>query len=162
MVKSKTPNNRSRGRPSIYSPELAADICSRLAQGDSLRSICKKTRMPAISTVMGWLFDDEHEEFSQQYARAREAQAELRADEIIDIADDAKNADKSEKVQAARLRVDARKWVASKLLPKVYGDRVQHTGAGGGPIVVDIGEALSEAITRARDQERRIAGDSED
>ena len=102
--------------------------------------------MPAMSTVIGWLFDGKHEEFEQQYARAREVQAEVLADELTDIADDAagdftkdkdgKTTVDHENIQRSRLRVDTRKWVASKLLPKRYGDKMQHTGDGGGPIRV--------------------------
>ncbi len=94
--------------------------------------------------MIGWLFDGEHEDFMDQYARAREAQAEVRADEIVDIADDesgdfttdedGKRVVNHEHIQRSRLRVDARKWVASKLLPKRYGDKLQHTGEGGGPV----------------------------
>ncbi len=86
--------------------------------------------MPAISTVMGWLFDGKYEDFSEQYTRARQAQAELRADEIIDIADGAEHG-ASEAVQAARLRVDARKWAAGKLAPKRYGDKLDLGGTLG-------------------------------
>ena len=99
-----------------------------------------------------------HDEFSEQYARAREAQAEIRADEIVDIADDDSNdftADKdgkpvanSEHIQRSRLRVDARKWIAAKLLPKRYGDKIQHTGDGGGPIRVrpDLSKLTGEEL----------------
>ena len=72
--------------------------------------------MPARSTVRLWQAADA--EFSAQYARAREARAEVLADEIVDIAD------KAEDAQIARLQVDARKWAASKLDPKRYGDRL--------------------------------------
>ncbi len=143
--KPKPKARRGRGRPTRYTPEVAADICTRLAEGESLRSICKDNAMPGLRTVMGWLFDGDHEEFSQQYARAREAQAEVRADEIVDIADDASNdftTDENgkavvdhEHIQRSRLRIDTRKWIASKLLPKRYGDKLQHTGPGGGPVV---------------------------
>ena len=141
--KNPAPKKRKRGRPSRYTPELAAVICERLAGGESLRSICADEAMPGMSTVMGWLFDDKHEGFPEQYARAREAQAELRADEITDIADGVEHG-ASEAVQAARLRVDARKWIAAKLLPKRYGDKVQHTGDGGGPIGLRWEDALRE------------------
>jgi len=141
--KNPAPKKRKRGRPSRYTPELAAVICERLAGGESLRSICADEAMPGMSTVMGWLFDDKHEGFPEQYARAREAQAELRADEITDIADGVEHG-ASEAVQAARLRVDARKWIAAKLLPKRYGDKVQHTGDGGGPIGLRWEDALKE------------------
>ena len=138
---------RKKGRPSLYSETLTAKICRRLAEGESLRSICTDKAMPSLSTVMGWLFDGDHAEFSEQYARAREAQAELRADEITDIADGVEHG-ASEAVQAARLRVDARKWIAAKLLPKRYGDKVQHTGDGGGPIRVrpDLSKLTGEEL----------------
>ncbi len=124
------PKRRKVGRPSLYTEALTAEICRRLAEGESLRAICADKAMPAISTVMGWLFDDKHEGFSAQYARAREAQAELRADEITDIADGVEHG-ASEAVQAARLRVDARKWIAAKLLPKRYGDKLDLGGTVG-------------------------------
>ncbi len=135
--------SKKKGRPSLYTDKLAAKICWRLAEGESLRAICADKAMPGLSTVMGWLFDDKHEGFPAQDARAREAQAELRADEIVDIADGVEHG-ASEAVQAARLRVDARKWIAAKLLPKRYGDKVQHTGDGGGPIGLRWEEALKE------------------
>ena len=133
--------------------------------------------MPSLSTVMGWLFDGEHEEFSEQYARAREVQAEVLADELTDIADDASGdttmGEKGrvitdhEHIQRSRLRIDTRKWIASKLLPKRYGDKIvqEHTGPDGGPVVIDdvstlelamfIGLALRKAakIRDSKDQE---------
>ena len=138
-----TARGKKRGRPTVYSKALAETICRRLAEGESLRAICRDDATPALSTVLAWLFDGEHDEFSEQYARARKAQAELRADEIVDLADDnAGDWTIDEKgnpvvdhdhIARSRLRVDARKWIASKLLPK-YGDKVQHTGEGGGPV----------------------------
>ncbi len=145
--KKPAPKKRKKGRPSLYTEALAAKICRRLAEGESLRAICADKAMSTISTVMGWLFNGKHEDFSEQYTRARQAQAELRADEIIDIADGAEHGG-SEAVQAARLRVDARKWVAAKLLPKKYGDKLQHTGEGGGPIRVrpDLSKLTDEEL----------------
>ncbi len=146
--KAKPKARRGRGRPTRYTPEVAARICMRLSEGESLRSICNDDTMPGLRTVMRWLFDGDHEEFWQQYARAREAQAEVRADEIVDIADDVSSdftTDKDgkavadhENIQRSRLRVDARKWIAAKLLPKKYGDKLQHTGEGGGPIRAEV------------------------
>ncbi len=147
-----------RGRPTKYSDKLAATICQRLAEGESLRKICKDANVPAMSTVLAWLFDGGHDEFSEQYARAREAQAEFYADEIVDIADDSsadvttdedgKETVDHEHISRSRLRVDSRKWVASKLLPKVYGDKLQHTGDGGGPIRVrpDLSKLTDEEL----------------
>jgi hypothetical protein len=134
------------GRPSDYSQQIASTICLRLAEGASLREICTVDDMPAQSTVYLWL--QKHSEFSEQYARAREAQAEHWAEEILEIADDGSNDSykddngnvrtDQEVVARSRLRVDSRKWLMSKLAPKKYGDKVElgHTGKDGGPLVV--------------------------
>lgn len=91
--------------------------------------------MPAPATIWVWL--TKHPDFQEQYTRAREAQAEFLADEIVEIADSAVDSDSS---QAARVRIDARKWVAAKLRPKKYGELVKHEhgGADGAPIPVSI------------------------
>lgn len=135
-----------RGRPSEYTVEVAATICERIASGDSVRLIAESPDMPAQSTIYLWL--QEHREFSERYARAREAQAEHMQDEILSIADDGRNdtyEDESGGVRTdqdviarSRLRVDTRKWLMSKLAPKKYGDKVvnEHGGIGGGPLVI--------------------------
>jgi hypothetical protein len=124
--------------PLPFDQAIADEICERLSQGQSLRSICGAERddfIPGQTTVFRWL--SENDDFAKQYARAREAQAEAYADEIIAIAD-APNATTNKLTGEAelrdpardRLRVEARKWIASKLLPKKYGDRVEveHSG----------------------------------
>ena len=119
------------GRPSSYTQETADTICERIALGESLRSICAQDDMPDQTTVFRWLRSNE--DFRQQYARAREDQADALFDECLDIADD-KSRDvrktedgaelcNTEFVQRAKLRIDTRKWMAGKLRPKVYGDR---------------------------------------
>lgn len=125
------------GRPTDYSPELAQVICLRLAEGESLRSVCADETMPAKSTVLRWIA--RHAEFRDQYARAKEEGAEAIAEEMFDIADDGSNdwmekLDKDgeaigwqingEHVQRSRLRIETRKWYLSKILPKKYGDKV--------------------------------------
>ena len=112
------------GRPSRYTAEIADEICERLASGESLRSICRNDHMPGQTTVFRWL--SENTEFWEQYARAREAQAECLADELVEIADEVQDTDDMVKVQAAKLRIDTRKWAASKLKPSRYGDRPDH------------------------------------
>lgn len=124
------------GRPSDYSQDTAAAICARLADGESLRSICRDDAMPDGSTVFRWIAA--HEEFRKQYALAREAQADTLADEILEIADDTsgdttygENGERAdtEWIARSRLRVDARKWLASKMAPKKYGDKLAIGGA---------------------------------
>jgi hypothetical protein len=104
-------------RPSKYTPVLAERICTLIAEGRSLRSICAEAEFPAMNTVRVWLLNDPA--FQAQYARARELQAEHYAEEIVEIADTEPDSNK------ARVRIDARKWTAVKLLPKKYGDKVQ-------------------------------------
>ena len=126
------------GRPSIYNPELAAQICEHIAQGKSLRTIAEMEGMPHQATIMAWL-DGSHPDFSEQYARAREAQADKLAEETLLIADESSqdtyvDADgnvktNTEAIQRSRLRVDTRKWLASKMAPKKYGDKVAIGGA---------------------------------
>lgn len=124
------------GRPSDYSQDMADRICERIADGESLRAICLDEDMPAKSTVFRWLGIEKS--FSDQYARAREEQAEAFADEMVAIADERETIVKDEggatvvafdstAVARNRLRIDARKWVASKLKPKKYGERVDST-----------------------------------
>lgn len=130
------------GRPSTYSQELADTICEQLASGDSMRTVCRADDMPAMSTVFKWL--REHKTFSEQYARAKEEAADALVEEIMDIADDGSNdwmvyhgkddyegwKLNGENIQRSRLRVDTRKWVASKLKAKKYGDKIDMTTNG--------------------------------
>ena len=95
---------------------LARQICLSIAQGNSLISTCKTLKI-SKPFVLDWLRSDP--DFASHYARAREDQADLYADEVVGISDAATPQD----AHVARLKVDARKWVAAKLLPKKYGDR---------------------------------------
>ncbi len=133
------------GRPSSYTPEIADEICRRLAGGESLRAICRDDGMPHAETIRRWLADDKHPGFRGQYARARSDQARGYAEEVVEIADT------EEDPQRARVRIDARKWVASKLLPKAYGERValEHSGPDGGPVPV----TLVDLVTKAADDD---------
>lgn len=140
------------GRPTKFTKKLADSICAELADGKSMRTICKEEKMPAMATIFRWL--REKEEFREQYETAKQECADAMIEDILDIADNqveqpilvegkpieidgkAVTIKDSPSVQHAKLRVDARKWVASKLKPKKYGDRVtqEHVGEGGGPI----------------------------
>jgi hypothetical protein len=136
------------GRPTDYCQEIADAICERLANGESLRQICSWEDMPNRATVFRWL--GLHKEFSDLYARAKEEAAELFAEEIVEIADEREGkaimSDGQEvavvfdstAVARNRLRVDARKWVAAKLKPRKYGDRVAQeiSGPDGGPVQI--------------------------
>jgi len=108
------------GRPSSYTDERADELCTWIAQGNSLRSFCKIHGMEA-QTVYRWM--RERPDFQQRYARAHEDRADSLADEMCDIADEvAANGGSIEAVQAARLRIDTRKWIAAKLRPGRWGE----------------------------------------
>ncbi len=108
-------------RPRSNTDAIARRICQNNAPGNSLDSICRRKGAPGYSTVTGWLIANK--EFATRYAYAREAAADVLADEIIELADTAKN--DGVDPNAVRVAVDARKWVASKLKPRVYGDHSQ-------------------------------------
>lgn len=138
------------GRPEVYTPELADAICSEIAStSKSLRTICNQEGFPSVQTVLKWLRTKE--EFLAQYTRAKEEQADLLVEEMIDISDDATNdfmtivkgdmeyeVENKEVTNRSKLRVETRKWIASKLKPKKYGDKVQQeiSGKDGGPIQI--------------------------
>lgn len=125
-------------RPSEFSDKVADKICERLADGESLRTICCDPKLPAQSTVFRWLGneDERFNAFREQYARAREAQADALFDEILVIADTQERGQKrttkpdgtvetveADMIEHRKVRIDARKWMAGKLRPKKYGDK---------------------------------------
>jgi hypothetical protein len=124
-----------------------AEIISAVSAGEPIRRILRERE---ISCRRWYGLLDASEQVAERYARAKTASLEAMADEIIDIADaregdvfvteDGRRLIDNEAVQRARLRVDTRKWIMSKLAPKKYGERVtqEHTGANGGPVRVAV------------------------
>ena len=139
------PTKRKEGHPTTYTLETASKICDLLAEGMLLKDITKLPDMPGPSTVYSWLH--RQPEFVELYARARETQMDGMVEEILAIADEF-DADP----QRARLRVDTRKWIMSKLAAKRFGDRVQqiHTGADGGAVKVEQISPLEEIEDRLK------------
>lgn len=154
------------GAPRQYDrAAVMAHVCAELRLGRSLDSICREAGMPHAGTILTWVEDDP-QGIGQDYAHAREIGYRRLADEIIEIADKTHEwvtvqdldsdgrpvfDDKGEPVLKKvlmplssdvvahkRLQVDTRKWMLSKVLPKIYGDKVTQelTGAGGGPIAL--------------------------
>lgn len=116
-------------------------VCEELScSSKGVAQILKEIDGPSYSTVKLWQSDDE--ELSAKYVRAKLAQAEYLAQQIIDIADEEPMMSESEggaRVDSGfetwrKTRIDARKWTASKLLPHKYGDKIAHTGENGGTI----------------------------
>ena len=140
------------GRPSIFSQELADAIFSEIGEGRGLSDICRDAGMPNRTTVYRWLAQDEA--FRRQYAVACEMRAEHMGDQILGIADDGE----AEDTQRDRLRIDARKWLMSKLAPKKYGEKIvnEHSGPDGTDIPlkvttdIDRAKALAAMIAKTR------------
>lgn len=133
----------TKGRPTKFTKAIADKICEQLAIGLTLREACKSEELPAESTVRLWALED-RDGFSAQYARAREIGYQTMADELLEISDDGRNdwmerngeddrgwVANGEHMGRSRLRVDTRKWLLSKALPKLYGDKITATHEAG-------------------------------
>lgn len=134
----KVPTGESRavGRPTKYNLDLAATICDRVATHSvGIRAICAMyDDMPAVQNINLWRV--KHLEFRALYREAKALQAELLAEDVLEIADDSskdrvvdekgKETLDAEFVARSRLRIDARKWIAAKLAPKYYGEKIQN------------------------------------
>jgi hypothetical protein len=125
---------KRRGPKGKKTPQLINAILNEFTNSSSIstQSACNKH---GLSAREWWEWCEKDDELSQRYARAKERQAEMMAQEIVTIADDSsddelftedgKRITNHEFINRSRLRVDARKWVASKLLPKKYGEKQQ-------------------------------------
>jgi hypothetical protein len=109
--------SKPMGRPTSYTKQKAQTICEMIENGMTLQAICELPDMPTISTVYQW--QDAQPEFAESYARARVRKADTLADMVLSEAFNSHDA------QIGRLRVDALKWMASKLSPKRYGDKIE-------------------------------------
>lgn len=114
----------------LYTPALADTICRRISEGESLRAICRDVGMPSEGTVSGWARED-REGFGSRYRLDRELQLDHWADVIIDIADEGDRDPRDRQV-----RIEARKWIMSKLAPRRYEDRLLVAGEAENPIRV--------------------------
>jgi transposase-like protein len=128
---------RPKGSGSKYTDEIADAICFHIANGGSLREICRELNIDP-STPLLWLNSHEHPAFNQQYTQARASQADVHFDEMLED----ENAVRSGKLEpmAARAIIDSKKWRLARMSPKKYGDRqeIAHTGANGGPVEIGV------------------------
>src|SRR5215831_3625410 len=138
------PPGKPTGRPSSYSEAAANEICQRMTTGQGLLRICADDHMPDRATVYRWL--EANDGFRDRYVRAREALMDFYAEQILVIAFDEsgdivvdqapdgrlKTVANHAKVQRDRLKVDSLKWIASRLFPKRYGDKMELLGQDGG------------------------------
>lgn len=148
------------GRPTDYTQEITDRICELLADGQSMRTVCKQEDMPAMSTVFKWL--REHEEFSEQYAIAKEESADAMAEDLLEIADTPVMGEvktikpdglievkQDDMLGHRRLQVDTRKWLMAKMKPKKYGDKLDMT-SDGEKLGVTLSAEQADQLIRAR------------
>lgn len=133
-------------RPTIFTDELAARICDRIANGESLHRICADSDMPSRSTVLLWLRSGDRREFLNQYLDAKDAKADFLADQILEIADGCEGAERGAEVQAARLRIEARQWYSKVSAPKKYSDRLALDQRVERPTTADMSPEQARAI----------------
>lgn len=130
---------QAKGRPSEYTDTIFNDICDKLADGKSLKSICEKEDMPSKATFYNWINNDK--DLLDKYARAKDDASDALADDIQDISDKVLNGEYE--ANNARVAIDAKKWIASKLKPKKYGDKLDMT-TNGKDMVVPILSGISK------------------
>jgi hypothetical protein len=142
------------GRPSDFNDEIATRICDLLMDGVSMRSICQQDDMPSRTTVFRWM--DNNSDFASMYARARMLQADLMDDLILETA----NACTPATAQADKVKIAAYQWRASKLMPKLYGDKteVAVTGANGRP-VQSVALVTNDPIEASKAYQRLMGGE---
>ena len=107
-------------RPSEYCEEMAARICTEIASGRYMTQFASREGFPCRETIYRWA--QEHPPFAERLSRAREMQADVLAEQTIEISDDSSGDDGNDSVQRSRLQCDTRKWFASKTAPQKYGD----------------------------------------
>ncbi|MFA5606827.1 MAG: hypothetical protein WDA07_06520 [Leucobacter sp.] len=130
---------RRPGRPSIYTPELWKEFLRRISGGRSMRKVCSDPDMPGTDAIWEWITTGPRDNgevvvegavLAAQYAQARQERADALVEEILDIADDQPtpdnwgNIDKAH-VEWQKLRIETRKWVAARMRPTLYGDRIE-------------------------------------
>jgi hypothetical protein len=162
-----------------YTDQLRALICERISSGQTLREICRDKDMPPESTVRFWYVNDQPPGFAAQYARARQAQMEAWSDELVDIAANGTNdwmkrraatgggrsdiageieqelVPNHENINRSKLHADTKKWLMSKIAPKVYGDKLavdQKTELGLSGSAVELLDAISANNRRIHDK----------
>jgi hypothetical protein len=129
-----------KGRETYYKREdVIEETLARLAEGESLKSICSEAHMPSRALIYKWAAEDPR--FSGIFARAQESQSHALLDDCLQIVDNIDLSDKdpaaaSAIVNLAKLQVDTRLRIIGKANPGRYGDKIQHVGANGGPIAV--------------------------
>ena len=134
-----------RGRPTKMTPDNQAEILARISTGESVRQISKSDHMPTAVNIFNFIF--KNEDYRIQYENACNNRTEFHVEEMVEIADEG-----SGDTQRDRLRIDTRKWCASKLVPKKYGEKLDLTPSGGS-VKITIGGKAEEENTITPDEQ---------
>jgi len=123
-------NGNLGGRPTIFTQEIAEEICVRIAGGESLHSICRDEHLPHRSTVLLWVVND-REGFFYQYALAREAAGYAHADNVVEVAEMARREEINPK--CASPAIQGYQWAAERMAPKKHSPKqiVDNTSSDG-------------------------------
>jgi len=135
------------GQHPSYTLEMGIRVCEAISESQmGIKKLCLENDwMPSATTIKKWVREDakenetDKEGFATLYARAKDEQADSLVEEMLDIADDKTKDTVSTEfgesgnavaVARARLQIDTRKFIAAKLKPKKYGDKLDLTSLG--------------------------------
>jgi len=147
MTNDDKPVNKG-GRPTILTDRLIDELCQRLSQGVSMRSVCRDDDMPCMATIWRWL--RENDNFAKRYTAAKQESADAMIEDILAISD---QDDDEESTNRSRLRVDTRKWIAAKLRPEKYSEKLDLTPSGGTVKITIGGKSTTEEDSQESDSE---------
>ena len=147
MTENDKPVNKG-GRPTILTDRLIDELCQRLSQGVSMRSVCRDDDMPCMATIWRWL--RENDNFAKRYTAAKQESADAMIEDILAISD---QDDEEESTNRSRLRVDTRKWIAAKLRPEKYSEKLDLTPSGGTVKITIGGKSTTEEDSQESDSE---------
>ncbi len=144
------------GRPSTYSPQIASEICDRISQGQSIRTIGEAEGMPEARSIFNWL--NKYPDFVHQYTLARATRAHVRFERVDSVLEDLRAGTIDSNM--ARVEIDTIKWQCGKEAPKKYGDRIEIAGDAENPLNVNVTQStellasrIDQLITRSRTPE---------
>jgi len=147
MTENDKPVNKG-GRPTILNDRLIDELCQRLSQGVSMRSVCRDDDMPCMATIWRWL--RENDNFAKRYTAAKQESADAMIEDILAISD---QDDDEESTNRSRLRVDTRKWIAAKLRPEKYSEKLDLTPSGGTVKITIGGKSTTDEDSQESDSE---------
>ena len=164
---------KKTGRPSKYTPELAAEIARRLSEGEPLRQICRDESMPEWRTIYDWMYRDDAlgaqgVGLSAAIARAREIGYDKMAEECLELADTPKwgtkqvesedgiTVTREDMLGHRKLQIETRLKLLAKWNPKKYGERLTHAGDADNPVAVQADISIFDAMLKNLESKRQL------